>query len=249
MSLIIQNSVIRSIGTENGLRILLNRKHGCTSLRDSLSNNPNIEEYEQHFSEINNSIDVIVIRHPLEKWISGYIQDLIDYWHPSLRSLFYTGKKTFPIQNWNASSLEYLRLIHSASSTDTDWIFGKGYWGEHLHTNIDRGNEGWSEYGGYLKVQDMIDFLNIRKNVFWIHLNDLSNPKFLSWIKENDPQWNDVECISHKNQSSNLNYDEPNFVVVPNIKLFWKEYYNENIFNEYDLFSPILLKLMFMEPF
>ena len=40
--------------------------------------------------------------------------------------------------------------------------------------------------------------LHDEENVFFVELKDLSNPKFLDWVKEKDSDWKVVESIPHR---------------------------------------------------
>ena len=54
------------------------------------------------------------------------------------------------------------------------------------------------------------------RNMYFLELKDLSNPKFLEWLQEKDERWKEVKEIPHFHKT-NKNYEIQ-------IDLFWKEY-------------------------
>ena len=99
-----------------------------------------------------------------------------------------------------------------------------------LHSNFqDFGMENTLLYHKYKRS------LYDQENVFFIELKDLSNPKFLDWIKEKDKDWKVVKSIPHKNKTSNI--------LKKNVRLFWNEYKtDESLFNPY-LFESLQLAI------
>ena len=59
-----------------------------------------------------------------------------------------------------------------------------------------------------------------------MELKDLSNPKFLDWVKEKDSDWKVVESIPHRNATSEI--------FKKNLNLFWEQNgTEEKLFNPY----------------
>ena len=68
--------------------------------------------------------------------------------------------------------------------------------------------------------------LHDEENVFFVELKDLSNPKFLDWVKEKDSDWKVVESIPHRKPTSEI--------FKKNLNLFWDENgTEEKLFNPY----------------
>ena len=72
-------------------------------------------------------------------------------------------------------------------------------------------------------------------NVYFLELKDLSNPKFLDWLKKQDEDWESVIKIPHRNKSSD-------FDKKPILKPFWKEYNEGLILQDKVLVSPLSKK-------
>ena len=99
-------------------------------------------------------------------------------------------------------------------------------------------NIGWMYYnhGIFWKWNNFNDIslfeLGQFPNVYFLELKDLSNPKFLEWLKSKDGDWEIVQEISHKNVKSNT-------ILEKQLNVFWKEYYSDDILPGRKLFNPL----------
>ena len=69
-------------------------------------------------------------------------------------------------------------------------------------------------------------------NVYFLELKDLSNPKFLEWLKSKGDDWEVVQEIPYKNVKSNT-------ILEKQLNVFWKEYYSDDILPGRKLFNPL----------
>ena len=191
-------------------------KLGCVSMTELEENHDDLNYFETFFSE--ETIYIIRLKDVYDKWESGYITELMNH-EPNrdkrttislheVTSFDCSDEKTDLIRN-------FLTKVHKIKE---DKSFK---WTSSNHANINNfGMENTLLYHEYERS------LHDEKNVFFVELTDLSNPKFLNWIKEKDSDWKVVESIPHRNKTKNI--------LKKNIKLFWDEHKtDESLFNPY----------------
>ena len=191
--------------------------------------------------EIHNLLDetkivVVLIRDVMDKWKSGYIQELVEYiegrklGHPTNHKLrqFLNRLKTGYYTTFTnpddvtKEGLEILGKLHDYYS-DLSW--------SHLnHAKFWEWNNATVKFQGLKINGDSLLKLSEKPNVYFLELKDLSNPKFLEWLQERDDRWKKVLEIPHKNKTP--------LKLWPQMKLFWKEYNENKVLKEKKLASP-----------
>jgi len=196
-------------------------KLGCVTMTDLTENYDNLNHFEVSFSE--QTIYIIRLRNVYDKWESGYITELMNH-EPYKKNRLICEE--YEVKSFNDSDdttnliNNFLKKVHKIEK-------GKSFdWMNSTHSNInDFGIENTLLYHKDKRS------LHDEENVFFIELKDLSNPKFLDWIKERDSDWKVVKSIPHKNKTPNI--------LKKNVRLFWDEHKtDESLFNPY-LFEPL----------
>ena len=158
----------------------------------------------------NDKVYVILLRDIFDKWKSGYWMELQNdeglFYRSNVSEFFSKNiykngfRKNSSVVN---TALEVMTLLHDPKSPyGTDWMF-KGH------------GEFW-KWNNFNEIP-----LNIYAqlpNIYFLELKDLSNPKFLKWLCEQDSDWECVTEIPHKNKSGNKNE------FWSQMGLFWTEY-------------------------
>jgi len=188
--------------------------------------------------EIHNLLDetkivVVLIRDVMDKWKSGYIQELVEYMegrklghptNPELRqflSRLKTGYyKTFTNpDDVTKEGLEILGKLHDSYSNLS--------WMTQHHAEFSKWNNTPYEIPKNNKELKLYTEL---PNIYFLDLKDLSNPKFLEWLQERDDRWKKVLEIPHKNKTP--------LKLWPQMELFWKEYNENKVLKGKKLASP-----------
>ena len=158
---------------------------------------------------------VIILRDSFDKWESGYWQE-VQMLYPILlekdTELNVMWKMHDPMNSW------YYTL--NEGEWATPWMY-------HGHGEFWIWNSAHESHSLGVCVQ--------LPNVYFLELKDLSNPKFLDWLKEQDEDWESVIKIPHRNKSSD-------FDKKPILKQFWKEYNEGLILQDKVLVSPFSKK-------
>ena len=215
------NESFHVYGFSDKLQIPHCLKLGCVTMSVLMQNYHNLKHFETHFFE--KTIYIIRLRDVYDKWESGYITELINH-EPDrnkrmivslheVKSFLDDDDKTNFIKN-------FFSKIHKIEE-------GKSFdWMNSAHSNIN--DFGMGNTLLYHKDERS---LHDEENVFFVELKDLSNPKFLDWIKDKDSDWNVVKSIPHENKTPNT--------LKKNLRLFWNEHKtDESLFNPY-LFKPL----------
>tara|TARA_R110000796_G_scaffold235650_2_gene354733 strand:+ start:2259 stop:3062 length:804 start_codon:yes stop_codon:yes gene_type:complete len=212
-------------------------KLGSVTMSDLTENYDNLNYFETLYSE--ETIYIIRLRDVYEKWESGYLTELMNYEpfreNESMPVMAYDGKVDV---NQAKNYIEEYEVKSFSNNDDKTNLI------KNFLTEIHKIKEGKSFQWMFSSHANPNDFgmnnvllyhedercLHDEENVFFIELKDLSNPKFLDWIKERDSSWKDVKSIPHKNKTSNL--------LKKNVRLFWDEHKtDENLMNPYLLES------------
>ena len=234
----------RAIGTDN-LRIGKCPKVGSCSLDNMVYVGHPIYEYHEYDD---NTKYVVLIRDVMDKYKSGYKQDLLekinhDPWppiktpHAVFDSFFHKIFTTTKVESF-VSDDERIR------------------WGveQIVNSHQFRGDSsyGWLNYGHmsfWIWNQTLNDsqdgqlkWISELENVYFLELKDLSNPKFMEWLQQTDETWKDYrgwsmgkteairKGIPHSNPTDEFFWD--------NMDLFWKEYTEGKIAKGLTLNSP-----------
>ena len=214
--LIEKNEAFYVYGFSDKLQIPHSLKLGCVTMTDLKENYDKFNFFETYFS--NQTIYIIRLKDVYDKWESGYITELMNHEPSAKKRLIY---EEYEVKSFNDNDdttnliNNFLKKVHKIEKDKSfEWV-------NTLHSNFhDFGMENTLLYHKYETS------LHDQENVFFIELKDLSNPKFLDWIKERDKDWEVVKSIPHKNKTSNI--------LKKNVRLFWNEYkMDESLFNPY----------------
>ena len=184
-----------------------------------------------------NQIIVVLIRDVIDKWKSGYKQELEEKFehgtnlfnfvdipenvHPQVLRRFWQRLKhgyytTFTNPDEvTLVGLEIISKLHDYYA-DLSWIHYSH--AEFWLWNDDSEKTLWE--------------LSILPNVYFLDLKDLSNPKFLKWLQEKDEDWKQVKEIPHNNPTLEQFWSQ--------MELLWKEYNKGKILKGKILASPFL---------
>jgi len=173
----------------------------------------------------NDKIYVILLRDVFDKWKSGMWMELQNKNRPFSvsnvleffnKNIYYNGFENKDDSAVN-SALEVMTLLHDPKSpTGNSWMFqGHGkFWKWNNYNEI--------PLGIYAQLP----------NIYFLELKDLSNPKFLKWLCEQDSDWECVTEIPHENKSAHQD------VFWKQMKLFWQQYNEGLILKDKILVSP-----------
>jgi hypothetical protein len=197
----------------------------------------------QYYVLEENQTAVVLIRDVIDKWRSGYKQELQEmlYNSPYLinfieqpenlpsNAICQFGERLGKDQGYYETftnpddvtkvGLEIMRRVHDYYA-DLSWMtFGHA--------------EFWS-WNNMVTDRDSLLKLSMKPNIYFLELKDLSNPKFLIWLQEKDEKWKVVKEIPHSNKTTEFFWE--------NIQLFWKEYTEGKILQDKKLFNPLYPK-------
>lgn len=199
-------------------------KLGCVSMTDLEENHDDLNYFETFFSE--ETIYIIRLKDVYDKWESGYITELMSHEpNRNKRAIMCLHEvKSFHDCDDNTNLIKnFFTKVHKIKE---DKSFE---WTSSNHANIN--NFGMENTLLYHKDERS---LHDEENVFFVELKDLSNPKFLDWVKEKDSDWKVVESIPHRNATSEI--------LKKNLYLFWDEHKTDK-----SLFNPYLYESLQME--
>ena len=185
-----------------------------------------------HFREVihdgefkTNKKYVILLRDVFDKWKSGMWME-----SQSKEGLFYRSN-VFEFFNKNIfkngfrkntsatkTALQVMSLLHNPRSPyGTEWMF--------------RGHGMFWKWNNFNEIP--INIYAHLPNIYFLDLKDLSNPKFLDWLCEQDSDWKSVTEIPHRNKSGHKD------IFWKQMKLFWTEYDGGLILGDKVLVSPL----------
>jgi len=199
----------QSIGTDK-LSIGRQVKMGSCSL-DTLP-------FKQYDVLNKNQTTVVLIRDVLDKWKSGYKQELEEHMKDEINLFKFIARpeNLNPFTNPDTVTLVGLEILSKLHDyyTDLSWIYCNH--AEFWIWNNNYGRPLWK--------------LSLKPNIYFLDLKDLSNPKFLEWAQKFDDDWKKVIEISHENETPEEFW--------PQMKLLWKEYNEGKILKGKILASP-----------
>ena len=191
------NSPFKSIGTSK-VSIGKCLKMGSISLDLTRELYPPIRVIRHHIDDDNISSDkiyVVLIRDVIDKWKSGYLEEL------ALLSKYY-GDGDF--NRFDPVTPKLMKMVHSL-----------GYEGLGSKTWMFSGHAAFWQWNDYAPGMQLYFFMS-QPNIYFLDLKDLSNLKFLEWLQEKDEKWKEVKEIPYDHQTPK------NYQIQ--IDLFWKEY-------------------------
>ena len=182
-----------------------------------------------------NQTIVVLIRDVIDKWKSGYKQELEEKFEHgtnlfnfielpenlnpnALRRFWQRFKYGYYTTYTNPDKvtlvgLEIIQKLHDYYA-DLSWIHYSHaefwMWNDDYHKSL------WE--------------LSLNPNVYFLDLKDLSNPKFLEWAQKVDDDWKKVIEIPHNNETLEKFW--------PSMELLWKEYNEYKILKGEILVSP-----------
>tara|TARA_R110000824_G_scaffold380701_2_gene573174 strand:- start:1556 stop:3103 length:1548 start_codon:yes stop_codon:yes gene_type:complete len=191
------------VGTDD-LFIGNNRKMGSSSL-----SNLKKSEIIHKNSFLSRGTCIIIIRDIIDKWRSGFTTECIYF--SQIKDL-YPKKYFIPIPKTN-NIIEKILNTHRVD-TDIGWMTERHskFWQWNDENNI-----------------SLLDMSKM-KNIYFLELKNLSNPKFLKWLHERDDGWKSVEEIPYFNKT-----DDDIFNLYDS---FWKSYQKGKILKDEILVNP-----------
>ena len=183
----------------------------------------------------NNKIYIVLIRNILDKWRSGYRQELRDNpnWSVEMEHLMGAGHFIGGFQNDRPETKKFLEIMTLLHNPEGSYVpiatLNPPWWMFNEHASFWRwNNTNDLQLGIYMQ----------HPNVYFLELKDLSNPKFLQWLIETDEKWEGVdEVISNLPSGDGRKSATPdNF--WPQMDIFWEEYNSGNILKDKYLVSP-----------
>jgi hypothetical protein len=193
----------------------------------------------QYYVLEENQTAVVLIRDVIDKWRSGYKQELQEmlYNSPYLinfieqpenlpsNAICQFGERLSKDQGYYETftnpddvtkvGLEIMRRVHDYYA-DLSWMtFGHA--------------EFWS-WNNMVTDRDSLLKLSMKPNIYFLELKDLSNLKFLEWLQERDEGWKEIEKIPHQNVTPSHFWSQ--------LELLWKEYNEGKIMKGEILVSP-----------
>jgi hypothetical protein len=255
-----------NIGTEKvtiGLRL---RMGECT-LKSLPETYPSVflnEHDARNYVNSNRKV-VVLIRDAVDRWKSGYYQNFKNeirkrvqdkfrgnFYSYFLQPLFENSFNTFV--DVDSDILDAIGEMHDIEKSDPTIL------------NTDNRVEiswMWEDHATFWQWNNLypIDqqlYLLVQDNVYFLELKDLSNPKFLEWLRKQDKAWEGVKSINKISSSGDLGgwhktlhqhedgiidsqdmwgcFTPPGF--WPSMDLFWKEYKEGEIIQDKALGCP-----------
>jgi len=249
-----------SIGTDN-LGIGISMKMGTGTLDSMVYPGHRIQRY--HVYE-NNIKYVVLIRDVMDKYKSGYKQDLLekvdnDPWpdsesgyypmdpEPLFKSFFHrifvtTKVESFESNNekirWGIDQIVNAHELNGGQRGDSSYR-----WLKEGHMDFKRWNQYQEDDVSLMKMSEL-------ENIYFLELKDLSDPKFLEWLQEKDEKWKEYKGYEMSPGAVVGGPDDPyHHESIPhknktphyfwkNMDLFWKEYREGKIAKGVLLDSP-----------
>jgi len=254
-----------SIGT-NKLAIGLCQKMAYTTILEALLSSKMKGIFKNEYSFKNDKIYVVLIRDVIDKWRSGYLQDLehlsqLDIWThlglsrssiPSEQPIGYRFnfliKNTRDLRVWvepdmSDSKREEIGLAPlRIGPQPSTWQLPYSELDIEKFCEIHDVNNDlswmWSKHAQFWKwnyfTLHSLSHMSKFENIYFLELDDLSNPKFLKWLQEKDEKWKAVEEIPRYGKHTNSG----NGPLSKFLDSFFKEYQAGNILQDKKLVSP-----------
>jgi len=229
-----------SIGTDN-LRIGVSTKMASGALDSMVHTAHLIRRYHTYEDNIKY---VVLIRDAMDKYKSGYKQDLLemvdnDPWpdsesghypmdpEPLFKSFFHrifvtTKVESFESNNekirWGIDQIVNAHELNGGQRGDSSYR-----WLRHGHMSFRIWNQ-WQNDVSWTLMN-----LGELKNIYFLELKDLSNPKFLEWLQEKDEKWKEYRGYRAGDNPLSIRPGIPQINKTANyfwtnMDLFWKEY-------------------------
>ena len=149
---------------------------------------------------------VVLIRDVLDKWKSGYYQNLkveLQRLYPKSDERPHVGKFLSFFQPFSKN------LFNTFVDVDTDML---DIIAEMHDVKSGKRRLAWmiSHHANFWKWNNNDDIsVNLTKmseyeNIYFLELKDLSNPKFLEWLRKQDKEWEGVKSINKVSSSGDL---------------------------------------------
>jgi hypothetical protein len=182
-----------------------------------------------------NQTTVVLIRDVIDKWKSGYKQELEEKFEHGTNLFNFVERP----ENLNPNALrrfwQRFKYGYYTTFTNPDEVTLVGLeiisklhdyyadlsWMHYSHA------EFWMWNDDYHKS---LWELSLNPNVYFLDLKDLSNLKFLVWTQKVDNDWNSIKEIPHNNETLEKFW--------PQMELLWKEYNEGKILKGKILASP-----------
>jgi hypothetical protein len=172
---------------------------------------PGTQDKVQHFQPLgkgmkydrnyvtNDRKGVVLIRDVLDKWKSGYYQNLqtklqkmyppssnnlgkfLSFFQPFSQNLFNT------FVDVDSDMLDIIAEMHDVNN-DLSWMISH-------HANFWQWNDN-----NDISLMKMSEY----EDIYFLELKDLSNPKFLEWLRKQDKAWEGVKSIDRVSSSGNI---------------------------------------------
>lgn len=194
------------------------RKAGSSSLQFLVDSNESVT-LNRYDSSFRDNIFVLLLRDVDEKWKSGTLTDS-PYEPPEYLNYTYTrwgeqqhfvGEMDKDGKVWLGDNFLAEITKHHSVTSDLSWMWNS------LHTKFWEWNTPGEEHPTEISLLEFSKF----ENIYFVELEDLSNPRFLKWLQEKDSAWKSVEKIPHKNIAGGLDKN------LPDVQKKFKEGYNE----------------------
>lgn len=188
--------------------------------------NKSIEFDDQKYEKI------ILYRNPLEKYISGYMEDFMMMLkhnighHMIHRIADCLQDKTFDITGEVKDLIIYTHDIKNILNRSR--FNGIQQDGKYIHTNFSSLNNSNTTY------RELYCLSETNQSYKFLHLGHLSSQSFLDYLKNNDNTWHNVEKIGHQNFVSDNDDRRKAMQVIKKVLL---DYTGTKV-----LWSPLLIK-------
>jgi hypothetical protein len=183
-----------------------------------------------------NTHNIILIRDVFDKWLAGMYQEMLQPANLSsdLLHLLETGywENQSIIESLNSDDSQrvkhtkkfiktMIKLYEWNGATDLNWMTDG-------HARFWMWNDEADVESSIQSIMGLLSYVDL-ENYYFLELKDLSNPKFIKWLSEQDSSW--------KNAKFEIENQRP-----PHIKLqfkkFWNEYNEQKICKDSFLVSP-----------
>ena len=184
----------------------------------------------------NNTHNIVLIRDVFDKWLTGMYQEMFEpkYLNSDLLDLLKTGywENQSIVESLDSDDSQrvkhtkkfinsMVKLYEWNGATDLNWMI-EGHAKFWAWNDEGLANDSTQSHMGLLSYTEL-------ENYYFLELKDLSNPKFIKWLGEQDSSW--------ENAKFEIENQRP-----PHIKLqfkkFWDEYNEQKICKGSFLVSP-----------
>ena len=240
-----------SIGTDN-LGIGVSMKMASGALESMVYEGHRIQKYHTYEDNIKY---VVLIRDVMDKYKSGYKQDLLeklenDPWPDNhsghypfapaghSKSFFHRIFVTTKVKSFESNNkkirwgIDQIVNAHELPENDSSY---------HCYRWLKYGHMSFKIWNQYQDDDTTLMRMNKLKNIYFLELKDLSNPKFLEWLQEKDEKWKEYRVYKFAPHSIHPGIPQINKTdnyFWTNMDLFWKEYTEGKIAKGVSLNSP-----------